>query len=92
MTESRPSSLPAAAPFWLSVGMVPLVALAAWRGGWWWALIPAYAWYLTTSLDGILGLNDANPDPETATEQLFWHRAVTIVWFPLQFEIGRAHV
>ena len=85
MSESRPSRLPAAAPFWLSVVMVPLVALAALRGGWWWVLIPAYAWYLTTALDGILGLNDENPDPETATDQLFWHRAVTIIWFPLQF-------
>lgn len=85
MSESRTPNLPAAAPFWLSVLMIPLVVLAAWRGGWWWALIPAYAWYLTTALDGILGLNEANPDPETGTERLFWHRAVTIIWFPLQF-------
>lgn len=76
---------PAAAPFWMSVLMLPLVALAASRGGWWWMLIPAYAWYLTTALDGVLGLNEANADPRTGTDALFWHRAVTIIWFPLQF-------
>ena len=85
MSTTRPSNLPAAAPFWMSVLMLPLVALAAMRGGWWWTLLPVYAWYLTTAMDGVLGLNQDNPDPETATEQLFWHRAVTIVWFPLQF-------
>lgn len=85
MSSARPSNLPAAAPFWMSVLMLPLVALAAVLGGWWWLLIPAYAWYLTTAMDGILGLNQENPDPETGIAQLFWHRAVTIIWFPLQF-------
>ncbi|WP_282601938.1 alkane 1-monooxygenase [Paracoccus sp. PARArs4] len=85
MSDSSHARIPAAAPFWLSVALIPLVALAAWLGGWWWAIVPFYAWYLSTALDGILGLNEDNPDPETATEQLFWHRAVTIVWFPLQF-------
>ena len=76
--------LPAAAPFWLSVALIPLVALAAWGGGMWWLIVPVYAWYLTTVLDRVLGLNEANPDPDTATDQLFWHRAVTLIWFPLQ--------
>ncbi len=65
--------------------MLPLVALAAARGGLWWLLLPGYAWYLTTVMDGLLGLNGDNPDPQTATGRLFWHRAVTIIWFPLQF-------
>ncbi|MFC3168251.1 alkane 1-monooxygenase [Paracoccus fontiphilus] len=85
MSDSTSSRLPAAAPFWMSLVMLPLVALAAVRGGFWWALLPAYAWYLTTALDGVLGLNEANPDPQTETARLFWHRAVTIIWFPLQF-------
>lgn len=50
----------------------------------WWLIVPVYAWYLTTVLDRVLGLNEANPDPDTATDQLFWHRAVTLIWFPLQ--------
>lgn len=85
MNSTIPARLPAAAPFWMSIVMLPLVALAAIRGGAWWLLLPAYAWYLTTALDRVLGLNEDNPDPETATEQLFWHRAITIIWFPLQF-------
>ena len=85
MTPPAPSTLPAAAPFWMSVLMLPLVALAATQGGFWWLLLPGYAWYLTTALDGVLGLNANNPDPQTETRRLFWHRAVTIVWFPLQF-------
>ncbi|WP_347137883.1 alkane 1-monooxygenase [Paracoccus sp. SSK6] len=85
MSDSTAGRLPPAAPFWMSLVMLPLVALAAARGGWWWMLLPAYAWYLTTALDGVLGLNEANPDPQTETRALFWHRAVTVVWFPLQF-------
>ena len=53
-----------ALPFWLSLGMVPLVVLAARQGGWWFALLPIYAWYLTTFLDVLLGLNTENPDPK----------------------------
>lgn len=85
MSDSTPSRLPAAAPFWMSAVMLPLVVLAAAKGGFWWVLLPAYAWYLTTALDGVLGLNEANPDPRTETRALFWYRAVTIIWFPLQF-------
>ena len=84
MSNSTPGRLPAAAPFWMSLVMLPLVALAAAWGGLWWMLLPAYAWYLTTALDGLLGESKANPDPQTETRALFWHRAVTIVWFPLQ--------
>lgn len=85
MSDSLQRSLPPAAPFWMSVVMLPLVVLAAMQGGVWWLLLPAYAWYLTSALDGVLGLDTRNPDPDTASAQLFWHRAVTIIWFPLQF-------
>lgn len=97
--------LRSAAPFWMSLGLVPLAILAAMRGGWWFVLMPVYAWYLVTALDALLGLNGDNPDPETPTAQLFWHRAITVIWFPVQAavifgaiwyvahtEIGRAHV
>ncbi|WP_265500117.1 alkane 1-monooxygenase [Paracoccus beibuensis] len=84
MSDSPFSAVPAAAPFWLSAALLPLVALAAWQGGAWWMLIPAYAWYLTSALDGILGKNGMNADPDAGAD-LFWHRAITVVWFPLQF-------
>lgn len=85
MSDAAHSRLPPAAPFWMSVLMLPLVAWAAMRGGLWWMLLPGYAWYLTTALDGLLGANQRNPAPDIATGRLFWHRAVTIIWFPLQF-------
>lgn len=81
---SDPAPLRNAAPFWLSLGLLPLVFLAATRGGWWLALIPAYAWSLVTVLDLLLGRNEENPDPQTPTDSLFWHRAITLIWLPLQ--------
>lgn len=78
------ADLRSALPFWMSLALVPLAVLAAVRGGWWWALMPAYAWYLVTGLDAVLGLNSDNPDTETPTERLFWYRAITVIWFPIQ--------
>lgn len=85
MSDSTPGRLPPAAPFWMSLGTLPLIVLAAAWGGWWWLLLPGYAWLLVTALDGLFGLDESNADPMTDTRALFWHRAVTIVWFPLQF-------
>ncbi|WP_299358360.1 alkane 1-monooxygenase [uncultured Paracoccus sp.] len=73
-----------ALPFWMSLGLVPLAIIAAWRGEWWFVLMPAYAWYPVTGLDAVLGLNKANLDPETSAYHLFWHRAITAIWFPIQ--------
>ncbi|WP_312525123.1 alkane 1-monooxygenase [Paracoccus sp. (in: a-proteobacteria)] len=73
-----------ALPFWLSLGMVPLTVLAAVKGGWWFLTLPAYAWYLVTFMDLVLGLNQDNPDPQTPDAHLFWYRAITLVWFPMQ--------
>lgn len=77
-------TLRSALPFWMSLALVPLAVLAALRGGWWWALMPACAWYLVTALDALLGLNPDNPDPDTPTAQLRWHRAITVIWGPVQ--------
>ncbi|MEZ5724020.1 MAG: alkane 1-monooxygenase [Paracoccaceae bacterium] len=73
-----------ALPFWMSLGLVPLAVLAARLGGWWWVLMPGYAWYLVTGLDLVLGLNEDNPDTETPLDQLFWYRAITVIWAPVQ--------
>ena len=74
-----------AIPFWLSLGIVPLLWIGAVKGGWWTTLVPLYAWYLFAALDAVLGLNLDNPDPETPEQELFWYRLVTLIWFPLQF-------
>ena len=36
-------------------------------------------------MDALTGLNTDNPDPLTDTARLSWHRAITVLWFPVQF-------
>ncbi len=76
-----------ALPFWASLGLVPLAAIAALNGGWTLLLVPIYALGLTTLLDRLTGLNEANADTETPDAQLFWHRLITLIWFPIQFAV-----
>ena len=59
------------APFWLSLGLLPLLYLGATRGGWYLALPPLYGWGLLSLLDKILGPNTDNPDPDRPDEELF---------------------
>ena len=74
-----------AAPFWLSLGLVPMAWIGATQGGWTVLLLPASGWWLFTLLDALTGLNLENADPQTETEDLFWYRAITVIWFPVQF-------
>lgn len=74
-----------ALPFWLSLGVVPLLVLGAAYGGWLTFLVPLYAWYLFSILDRLLGMNKENPDPETDTSELALYRLITMIWFPIQF-------
>jgi alkane 1-monooxygenase len=73
-----------ALPFWMSLGLVPLIWTAALLGGWTIALIPLVTWFLFSALDAVVGLNLDNADPETAEEDLFWYRLVTLIWVPAQ--------
>ncbi len=73
-----------AAPFWLSLGMIPIAVLGALVGGWTVALLPLYSWVLFTILDALTGENTDNADPTTPEAGLVWHRAITIAWFPIQ--------
>lgn len=77
--------LESALPFFLSLGTVPLALIAVAHGGWTVVLMPLYTWGLYTLLDAILGRNEANADPETPEDDLFWYRLITLVWFPVQF-------
>lgn len=83
--QPAPDSLTAALPFWLSLTLVPVVLVAAGLGGWWVALVPLYGWGVFSLVDALSGLNTANHSPETPEDDLFWYRAVTLVWFPIQF-------
>lgn len=74
----------AALPFWLSLGLLPCVWIAATHGGWALLLLPVYGWVLLPLLDVALGLNRDNPDPNTPDTDLFWYRLITLLWFPLQ--------
>jgi alkane 1-monooxygenase len=78
-------SAPAALPFWLSLTLIPLALIGAVVGGWTVLLLPLYGWFLFSLMDAIAGLNPANPDPNTPDAALFWHKAITIIWFPIQF-------
>lgn len=74
----------AALPFWMSLGLVPMVILAARLGGFWVLLPVVYAWWATTLLDVLTGQDSTNPDTETPDAALFWHRLITLIWFPVQ--------
>lgn len=79
------SPLPAALPFWASLGIAALAVLGAWVGGLA-VLLPILAtWYLVPILDLIAGRNRQNPDPATDDGALFWYRLVTLVWPAVQF-------
>lgn len=76
-----------ALPFWLSLGTIPVVLIAARLGGWALALMPAYTWGLYAILDLLTGLNEDNADPATPEQDLFWYRLITLIWFPIQITL-----
>jgi alkane 1-monooxygenase len=73
-----------ALPFWMSLGFLPVLALAAAWGSWWLALVPVYGWWMVSLMDALAGLETDNPDTETPTADLFWYRLITLIWFPIQ--------
>ena len=89
MTATAATLLPIArfrraAPFWLSILMVPLAVASILAGGLWVLSLPVYAWVLFTLLDALSGRKLESEDPDTPPEALFWYRAVTLIWFPIQ--------
>ncbi len=73
-----------AAPFALSLIFVPLATLGAWYGGLWMLAGPLYAFIMIPSLDVVMKLNEAHLPPDTEASALFWHRALTWLWVPIQ--------
>ena len=82
-----PSKLQSALPFWLSLALVPVVLFAAKSGNWALILPPLASWGAFSALDRLAGLETRNADPETPDSQLFWYRAITLLWFPIQFAV-----
>ncbi|KQI70205.1 alkane 1-monooxygenase [Loktanella sp. 3ANDIMAR09] len=74
----------AALPFWLSLLLIPIAWVSAFVGGWAVLLLPLTTWYLFSVIDIFAGLNEANEDPHTADDQLWWYRLITIIWAPIQ--------
>ena len=74
-----------ALPFWMSLLLLPLAFISAAYGGWTVLLLPVVTWYLFSLLDLAVGLNTDNADLETTEDDMFWYRAITIAWAPLQF-------
>lgn len=72
------------APFWLSLALLPLVWLGAFWGGWWVILPPLATWYLFAALDGVLGVELNNADPDTSDEVLKGYIWLTSAWVPFQ--------
>lgn len=79
------SKLRRALPFWLSLGLLPLIWISAVFGGWTILLAPVATWYLFTALDAAIGLETANADLSADDDDLFWYTLLTKVWAPLQF-------
>lgn len=74
-----------ALPFMITLLLVPLIICAALWGGWWLVLPPMFAWHTYTIVDMLTGLNTDNADPMTADSELFWYRALTGLWAPIEF-------
>ncbi len=74
-----------AAPFWISIGLLPLAWIGAVNGGWTLLLLPVATWFSFAVLDGFVGLELENADLSATDEDLFWYKAITIAWVPLQF-------
>ena len=73
-----------AAPFALSLSLIPLMWIGGIYGGWTVFLVPLASWALYPVLDAAFGLNATNADPETPDDALLWHRVITWIWGPLQ--------
>ena len=76
-----------AAPFWLSLAVIPLVILSARFGGFAMILPVAGTWWAFSVLDAVLGQNHDNPDTETPDSALIWYKLITWIWAPIQIAL-----
>jgi alkane 1-monooxygenase len=84
-SASDMAKLQNALPFAISLGLIPLAWISAIYGGWAIILLPLVTWYLFSALDAAVGLNLDDGDLDATDDDLFWYRAITMAWVPLQF-------
>ena len=73
-----------ALPFWGSLLLIPLAWTGAVVGGWTVFLVFFGSWVLVSFIDVVTGLNEKDADPQTPDAHLFWYRAITLIWAPVQ--------
>jgi len=81
--DVRPS-LKTALPFWSVLLLLPLAVIGPLWGGLWVLLLPIAVWHVGPLLDMVMGSDDDAIDPLTPEPEIFWHRAVTLLWPALQ--------
>ncbi len=84
LTNAQVKSITRALPFWLSLCGPVVVIAATLTGGAALILPPLLAWWMFSALDALIGEDPHNADPNTPDADLFWYRAITIAWFPIQ--------
>ena len=77
-------TLSPALPFWMSLTVPALVWIGAVLGGLWVLLALVFTWYAFVFIDALIGTDHENADPETPEARLFWHKAITLIWAPVQ--------
>ncbi|MEM9010486.1 MAG: alkane 1-monooxygenase [Pseudomonadota bacterium] len=81
MREIQPG-LRAALPFWVSLALLPLVAVAALNGGWTIALIPMAILGIVSAFDALAGLSFDVVRAGADRRAMIWHRAILYLWAP----------
>ncbi len=76
-----------ALPYTISLLFIPLSAIGAiWGGGLLW-LVPLFGFVSVALLDFIAGVDQTNQNTQTDEAALWWHRAITVIWLPLQIAL-----
>lgn len=73
-----------ALPFAVSLSFAALLTLGMIWGGVWIAAMLVYAFIATPLIDQLTTRNTESLDPTLEESALFWHRAVVILWVPVQ--------
>ncbi|MEO1196849.1 MAG: alkane 1-monooxygenase [Pseudomonadota bacterium] len=75
-----PPDLKNALPFWSALLVVPATAVGPLWGGVWVLAPLVFVWQASVVIDALLGSDDTALDPNQPEQNIFWHRAVTLIW------------